>query len=280
MHFTMGTCAHVGEVVCVRPRGVLAGSVRDYSGYREHLTGTVSRREFASSAVLVNLTFGDPITVVRAQGDGAGTYRESLVTGPRDTSAETLIGGRQHGVQLALSPLDAYSITGTPIRLLSNNFLDVTTLFGRPGSELIERLAEQPSWAERFRLLDEALTNLRNKGPRPDPVVASAWRALARTSGAVRVATLACELGVSRRHLVRRFTEQAGLPPKTVARIMRFERAITLLHKGEPATFARIAAEAGYSDQAHLSREIKAFTEGTPSQFAGNRTGSGFAKAA
>ncbi|ASR38982.1 hypothetical protein BAY61_05305 [Prauserella marina] len=266
-------------MVCVRPRGVLAGSVRDYSGYREHLVGTINRREFASSTVLVNLTFGDPITVVRTPGEGAGTYRESLVTGPRDTSAETLVGGRQHGIQLALSPLDAYSITGTPIRLLSNNCLDIGALFGKPGSELIERLAEQPGWAQRFRLLDETLRDLRDKGPRPDPVVASAWHALARSSGAVRVAALADELGVSRRHLVRRFTEQVGLPPKTVARIVRFERAITLLHKRERTTVARIAAEAGYSDQAHLSREIKAFSEGTPSQFT-NRTGSGFAKAA
>ena len=54
-------------------------------------------------------------------------------------------------------------------------------------------------------------------------------RALGRlraSGGSVRVETLAAELGCSRRYLVAGFREQVGVPPKMLARILRFHRAV------------------------------------------------------
>ncbi|MBS4105074.1 helix-turn-helix domain-containing protein, partial [Tsukamurella paurometabola] len=49
-----------------------------------------------------------------------------------------------------------------------------------------------------------------------------------------------------------------GYGPKTLARIQRFQRVVGPLRAGR--ALADIAAAAGYADQAHLPREVRALT--------------------
>ena len=99
---------------------------------------------------------------------------------------------------------------------------------------------------------------------RPRPDVARAWRLLRESGGRLRVDGLADALGCSRRHLADRFAEEVGVPPKVAARLIRFEAARARL--GE-VPLARLAAECGFSDQAHLAREFRALGGAPPTQF-------------
>lgn len=69
---------------------------------------------------------------------------------------------------------------------------------------------------------------------------------------------LAQYVGLSRRRLSSPFALETGLSPKQVARIARFNHAKDLVQSG--AQLSDVAAMAGYSDQAHLSREWKSMT--------------------
>ena len=57
------------------------------------------------------------------------------------------------------------------------------------------------------------------------------------------------------RRLHRRCLDAFGYGPKTLARILRMNRALALARGGTP--FATVAAQAGYADQAHLARDVK-----------------------
>jgi len=70
---------------------------------------------------------------------------------------------------------------------------------------------------------------------------------------------------------------QVGLAPKALQRTLRFQRFLALAqyamaHGREPTDegLARLAADAGFADQAHLSRECGRLTGLTPSAFLGN----------
>mgnify|MGYP005868667299 CR=1 FL=1 len=73
----------------------------------------------------------------------------------------------------------------------------------------------------------------------------------------------------SRKHLASRFHEEVGLPPKTIARIARFNRAQAMAASGMGDGWADIAAACGYADQAHLTREFVALAGTTPGAWHG-----------
>ncbi len=70
------------------------------------------------------------------------------------------------------------------------------------------------------------------------------------------VARLARDAALSERQLLRRFERAVGYGPRTLSRVLRLQRFLALARSGEP--LARLAVDAGYADQAHLTRECGA----------------------
>jgi AraC-like DNA-binding protein len=85
----------------------------------------------------------------------------------------------------------------------------------------------------------------------PSPLVLEAIRRLGRPTSRVR--SLSDALFVSERQLRRVFQEAVGYGPKTLDRVLRFQRFLSLRRAGRD--LAGAAAELGYADQAHLTRE-------------------------
>jgi AraC-like DNA-binding protein len=176
-------------------------------------------------------------------------------------------------LELALSPLGAYSLLGVPLHELTGRLVDLTDLFGPEAARLTEKLRESTPWARRFQLVDEFLLARAAEGPQPSPEVVWSWRRIQRTGGAVAMRALAEDVGWSHKHLIAMFKRQIGLPPQMVARLARFERLRRLLDRHPAVTLARIASELGFADQAHLNREFKTFSGLTPTQYIASLTG-------
>jgi AraC-like DNA-binding protein len=73
----------------------------------------------------------------------------------------------------------------------------------------------------------------------------------------VRAAATGHDVGIGERHLRRRFAHAVGFGPKTLERVLRFQRFLAIARAGDgrAPSLARLAFEAGYADQAHLTRE-------------------------
>ncbi len=84
------------------------------------------------------------------------------------------------------------------------------------------------------------------------------------TCGRSRSDTLAQDLSITPRHLSRLFRRHVGLSPKTYGQLIRFHRSVTLLRSGQ-LTLSQIAMEAGYADQAHMTRDVVRFGGFAPS---------------
>lgn len=116
-----------------------------------------------------------------------------------------------------------------------------------------------------FAVLDEVLVAAaRRARPPAYPELERAWALLRASGGRLRVEALARELGCSRRHLAKRFAEDVGVTPKVAARLIRFEAVRARLGS---APLARLAAERGFSDRAHLAREFRALGGAPPTTF-------------
>jgi AraC-like DNA-binding protein len=89
---------------------------------------------------------------------------------------------------------------------------------------------------------------------------------------AARTDDIAGRVGLSERQLRRRTHAAAGYGPKTLQRILRFQRFVRTVDASAGALdLAAAAAMAGYADQSHLTRESVALSGLTPAALAGLR---------
>ena len=245
------------EFVQRGPARALRGYVRSYTGYSERTAGPLARREVPTGDVTLILSQGSVITLPEPH--------TSFLAGLGDRA--TIVGhdGFQEGIQVRLTPLGAHALVGRPMHELTNRAVALEELIGTP--DWVERLWELPDWRARFNLLDESIGRAAESGRRPSRGVAWAWGRLRATDGRAAVGGLAAELGWSHRRLIGRFREQVGLPPKTAARLLRFERAAGVLLRAADPRLAELALDCGYYDQAHLNRDFREFAGVTPTEY-------------
>jgi AraC-like DNA-binding protein len=144
---------------------------------------------------------------------------------------------------------------GAALGLPAGELLDSSPTLGEvwaDADELVERVREAPAPSARIRVLTDAVAERLARSVAPDPLVRAAVLDVARPR--TRVAAVGERLGISERQLRRRFETAVGYPPKTLARVLRLQRFLGLAER-DGADIARLAAEAGYADQPHLTRD-------------------------
>jgi AraC-like DNA-binding protein len=254
------------ELVRSLPAPRLRGYVVEYEGYVERgATEGLLRQQVPTTLVPLILNFGSSWAAAD-EPDGRRELHDSFVAGLYDRSMYVAASGPASCVQVNLTPLGAHMLLGVRMSELANRIVSVDDVAPTVGS-LVDRLEEHDSWQRRFELLDDVLARRLANAHIPPDDVAFAWAALERTDGRAPIGWICEQLGRSRRHLAARFREQIGLPPKTVARIMRFDRAVALIDGGG-ATLAEVAFECGYFDQAHMNRDFRQFAGTSPAAFA------------
>jgi AraC-like DNA-binding protein len=236
------------------PAAPLAGRVTSYYGFEEQTPEPVRQREGPGVDVVVILTFEEHWLI-------DGERHTSFVGGLYERQVTTEHPGRSLGMQVNLDPLAARALVGAPLDELAHRTVPLEDVLDEPF--LIERLADTPDWDARFALLDDMLVP-RIVDAQPSREVAWAWQRLCATDGRVAIGALAAELGWSRKRIVACFRDEIGLPPKAVARLLRFERARQL---AGTMPWGELAFECGFADQSHLISEFRRITGRTPETF-------------
>lgn len=228
------------------------------AGFRERAPFPSRAQIIPCPAVTVIIDLRDSVAVTggrdgrRLQGSIAVGFAPGVIQyGGQD--AECL--------EMRLSPVTARAVLGDPAEI-SGRVIALRDLWGRDADRIEERLRAAGSWRARFVLAEHALARRVEAGRGVDPEVAFAWRRLAADRGRVRVARLADEAGWSRKRLWSRFRAQLGITPKRAAGYVRFDYALHRLAAG--VSPAAVAAECGYADQPHLTRDFVSSAGMTP----------------
>ena len=134
--------------------------------------------------------------------------------------------------------------------------------------------ADEPGDALRFALEAWARARIAPRVDRDVHALRAARRLVIDRSATVR--DVADDFGWSERRLHREITATCGYGPKTLQRIVRLQRALRASRAGvatRPPSLApalsRLALDAGYADQAHMTREFRTLTGFTPRQLLG-----------
>jgi len=257
------------------PRATAAPLVTSCHAYDVVLDGPGTHRGMPSTSVTFVLPLHDRLDV--AWWDAPRTRQRgwSVVSGLHTTPALIRHTGRQAGVQLDVTIAGARALLGVPAGVLARELLTVEDLAGRAPwlRDLPERLADADGWAARSavvrRVLEQA-GRARAAGDGVPPVRAEVDRALVLLERGARVAAVADEVGYSRRRLSTLVRDETGLAPQELARVARLGRSQATLRRQAGAGAVRladVAAETGYSDHAHLTRDWRDLAGCTPSDW-------------
>lgn len=254
------------EMVRRPPSQRTAGLITGISGYRETARGRFCQREAAPLAVPLIISFGTPFTIALGRDPAATDRQRSFAAGLYAGAVYIESDGGAECVQVDFTPLGAYRFFGGAVVDLTERMIEIGDVLGPEGLRLRERLGATIGWQHRFDIVEDFVTRRANYLPSPE--LEFAYRRLALSGGGIRIGTLAEEIGWSRKHLVDRFRSEFGLAPKPLARIMRFHQACRLARTGASSGWAGIAADSGFSDQAHLVREFTALAGEPPTAWA------------
>jgi AraC-like DNA-binding protein len=188
---------------------------------------------------------------VHAMGFRETAHRKVLRAGQRAVTARLRLGAQ-------------HVVLGIPATAIAGRIVALEELWG--GAEtrrLLERLAGACDMTQAAAILDGAIAERLRlaaaQGARTGLAIDAADR-LRRAN----VSAVAADLGVSERHLRRVFRETVGVSPKVFAKLARFRRALRVARVEGQASWANVAAVAGYYDQAHLIAEFRAIAGVTP----------------
>src|SRR6185503_2567293 len=188
-----------------------------------------------------------------------GQMTRPVVISP--TGSVQLLGIRFH-------PGGTFPFFRVPMEELTNRVTalgEVTAEFER---DLIARVDAAPSSSQRTaaveRLLSERVRNSKYESWVPELATR-----IVQCGGRVSMDALATAAGVSGRQLERRFLRDVGIGPKSLCRILRFQQVFQAFQQ-KTFSWAAVAADCGYYDQAHLIRDFQQFAGQTPASLLEN----------
>lgn len=177
-----------------------------------------------------------------------------------DTSSQACVMGVQ------FKPGGAAAFLDEPVRLLTNQHVELDTMFREDATEVHDALREATGAEARFDVLSRVLS-ARLRAKRAHAAVAPAVSLLDQCAAASSVSAMADELGLSARRFTQIFADAVGLTPKRYARVQRFQRVLRATDGRRNADWANVAASCGYYDQSHLIHEFRSLADCTPSEY-------------
>lgn len=208
-----------------------------------------------------------PLAIYADEADGEGErFRGSVVGGARARYhvRDGSTGGPSVGA--LLRPGAARALLGAPAREFSGRHVSLADVWGDAAARLEGRLVEAEGEAARLAIFEAELLGRLLEAHRVavDPRLEAA---AVRLAEGARVAEVAAALGQSPRRFFAWFEEAVGLAPKRYAAVVRASRALALAAKRPELSWTSIAERLGYSDLAHLHRELRALSGVTPREF-------------
>ena len=194
-------------------------------------------------------------------------YRSGWLSGLQRRYMVIETTGGSHFVAARLKPWGAWRLLREPMREVSCRVPLIDDIWGSDAERLSVRLAEAPNLYTRFDLLEDHVRRRIDFSRRADAGVVEASRRMLSANGRLRINDLCRSIGTSRVTLSRKFRDQVGLTPKTYSRVVRIASLMTHLAEPGEDSWAMVAEDFGYHDQAHLAHDFQEFCGATITEY-------------
>jgi AraC-like DNA-binding protein len=173
-------------------------------------------------------------------------------------------------IAICFHPGMAYVFFQPPMHALSDTTTALADIWGCMAAEIEDKMAGSGNNEARVSLVQQHLLKELADG-KEDLQIAHCLRQVRLSEGLISAKKLACDTGLSQRHLSRKFQEYVGLSPKEYLRVSRFIHSLDHLKRYPAFSLTEVAYKSGYYDQAHFIRDYKDYTGYTPGEVVRSR---------
>ncbi|HEY3024968.1 MAG TPA: AraC family transcriptional regulator [Pyrinomonadaceae bacterium] len=197
-------------------------------------------------------------------------YRKSWIAGMQEDYILIEALRESDLIGIRFRPGGAYPFLRFPVSEITNRVIESDLILGTLICELRERLLETKELDQRIRMIEDFL--LKQIDPEiSDPLIAYALQEIQRNDEQRSIRELSREVGLSNKQLISRFRKVAGISPKLLSRIFRFQSVISCVKNQRHVCWTEVAQQCNYYDQAHMIREFHLFSDSNPSQYIQHR---------
>jgi AraC-like DNA-binding protein len=192
----------------------------------------------------------------------------SGITGPMSRPMRVRSTGAVNLFGICFHPGGGYPFFKYPAHEMADQYPDADDLWGAKGRAFVEHIHNDCGTTQaRIEAVNAYLVRCLKPNLREDVVTQKAIETIENCKGRIAVEQLARQLGLSSRHLTRKFKEQIGMSPKHLCRNIRFKQVYKRIEAASHYNWADVALDFGYYDQSHFINEFKYFTGKSPETY-------------
>jgi AraC-like DNA-binding protein len=143
----------------------------------------------------------------------------------------------------------------------------IAEIWGDAGKALEKEIIASASDTDKIKIIERFLTARLDLSKKHDTDAEYCVNQIVETNGSASIAEIAARLHIGKRQLERKFVTAVGLPPKMLARILRFQHTLQLIENHEFISFTQVAYDGGFYDQAHFIKDFRQFTGLNPKKY-------------
>ena len=174
--------------------------------------------------------------------------------------------GKTGMVAVRFKPAGAARFFGFSLSEITNRILDLDLVLGAEGKSLVDWVLNCQTNSDRVQvLLDFLLEKLTSRSD--DLLLRATVKFIEEAKGGLDLFVLEKRIGLSSRQIERKFKEKVGISPMALARVVRFQRFLSLAKECPNMNLTDASMECGYYDQSHFIKDFRAFAGVSPSSF-------------
>lgn len=249
----------------IKPLPALLPYVRYYWILQDDAKKTVSERTLPVGSMQLVFHKGKPLFL--SNSDGSKLQPQSFICGQGIGFSDVVSTGRVEMITVVFQPYSAKLFLQTPGYKFHGQNIATDEVEDTELSDLSKRVMETADNAACIALIERfLLRRLYSFADYNIKRMSAVFQTIddATTVSISQLSDIAC---LSSKQFGRVFADYVGATPKEFIRIVRMQRALSMLQKDATLSFAQVAYSCGFFDQSHMIKEFKIFSGYTPVEY-------------
>lgn len=247
----------------IQPTPGLKPFIRYYWILQDKTSGIVTQRILPTGCVSLVFHRGERLKITN-RGE---LQPQSFISGQESRYSDVASTGDIEMIVVVFQPHAAKIFFNMPLNLLHDRNIAIEDLENAVLRDLAHRVEDSENHDTCIELIENYFYKCLLYGTNYHlPRLAEVIHHINKSSQ-TNIKTLSDIACLSEKQFSRVFTENIGATPKDFMRIVRVQRALSVLQHNPGIGFAQLAYECGYTDQSHMIKEFKLFSGYTPKEY-------------